>query len=49
MRKKPIPRRARVSITATPKANITFSGTAMTTSHSVLETAGQICLSSSNR
>ena len=49
MRKKPSPRRARVSITATPKANMTFSGTAKTTSHSVFETAGQICLSSLSR
>ena len=49
MRKKPIPRRARVSISATPNANITFSGTANTTSHSVFETAGQICLSPLSR
>ena len=48
MRKIPIPLRARVSIVAIPNANITFSGTAKTTSHSVLRTAGQICLSSLN-
>ena len=40
-----MPRRARVSISATPNANSTCSGTANTTSHSVFVTAGPICLS----
>ena len=45
----PIPLLARVSIVAMPNANITFSGTEKTTSHSVFRTAGQICLSSWSR
>ena len=48
MRKTPAPVRARVSISAIPNANMTWSGTAIPISQSVFLTAVQISGSSRN-
>ena len=49
VRKNPMPRRARESMSATPNANITWSGTKIAISQSVFRTAGHTCWSCSKR